>query len=164
MLYFIVFIILLIALRLGELVIAKRNETWIRAKGAVEYGQKHYPFMVLLHTCFIASLIVEYVLKKPTTIHYFLLVAFILLILIKIQVIRSLGYYWNTKILRIEGVPLIKKGLYKYFKHPNYVIVVCEIAVIPLIFQLYITALVFSLLNAIMLSVRITEENKIIGQ
>ncbi len=78
------------------------------------------------------------------------------------MVISSLGRYWNTKIFRVPGAPLIKKGPYKFFKHPNYIIVVCEIAVIPLIFHLYRTAIVFSILNAVMLSVRIKEENKVL--
>ena len=162
--YFLLFISFIILLRLSELVVAKKNEVWLRANGAVEYGQKHYPFIVLLHVCFILSLPIEYLLKGPVTPNYSLLVLYLILIGFKIVVLSSLGKYWNTKILHISGVPLVRKGLYKYLKHPNYFIVVCEIAIIPLIFHLYITAIVFSILNAIMLNIRIREENKILRE
>ncbi|MDZ4757925.1 MAG: isoprenylcysteine carboxylmethyltransferase family protein [Bacteroidota bacterium] len=146
-----------------ELIIAKRNEIWLRKNGAVEYGQKHYPFMVLLHLLFIVSLIIEYRFNGTEKVNYSLLILFLVLILVKVQVINSLGKYWNTKIFRIHSVPLVRAGLYKYFKHPNYFIVVCEILVVPLIFNLYTTAIIFSFLNAIMLSIRIKEENRIIN-
>lgn len=160
--YFFLFISFLILLRLVELLVAKRNEKWLRENGAVEYGQKHYPVIVLLHVGFFVSLIIEYLSKSPQTPVDILLFIFIALIVLKIQIISSLGKYWNTKIFHISGVPLVRKGMYKYFKHPNYFIVICEIAIIPLIFHLYVTAIVFSLLNAAMLSVRIREENKIL--
>ena len=161
---FIIFMACLVGLRLAELVVAKRNEVWLRANGAVEYGQKHYPVIVALHTGFILSLIAEYYYRAPEETNLVLLAVFIALILIKVYVIGTLGKYWNTKILHIHGVPLVRKGLYKYIKHPNYIIVICEIAIIPLIFQLYYTAIIFSLLNALMLNIRIREENKILGK
>jgi len=160
---FLIFISFLTILRICELLVSTKNEKWLRANGATEYGQKHYPFIVLLHICFIFSLIIEYLHGTTATPDYFFLILFLALIAVKIQVIHSLGKYWNTKIFHIQGVPLIKKGLYKYFKHPNYIIVICEIVVIPLIFHLYITAIVFSLLNGIVLSIRINEENKAIS-
>jgi len=80
----------------------------------------------------------------------------------KIWIILSLGKFWNTKIYHIAKAPLIIKGSYKYFKHPNYLVVIAEIMVIPLIFHLFYTALIFSILNAIMLYVRIREENKVL--
>jgi methyltransferase len=82
------------------------------------------------------------------------------MIALKVWVISSLGKYWNTKIYRIPDARLIKKGPYIFFKHPNYAIVIAEIVVIPLIFHLYYTAIIFSLLNAIILSIRIRKENK----
>ncbi len=160
--HFIIFMACLVSLRLAELVVARRNEVWLRANGAVEYGQKHYPIIVALHTGFLISLIAEYYYRAPVATNFILLAVFITLILIKVYVISTLGKYWNTKILHIHGVPLVRKGLYKYIKHPNYVIVVCEIAIIPFIFQLYATAIIFSILNALMLYVRIGEENKIL--
>lgn len=161
---FIIFIFFLIGIRIAELVVSRQNEKWLRANGAVEYGQKHYPLIVLLHVSFIISLIIEYYLKPTQSVNYFLLIVYLILIATKVIVISSLGKYWNTKIFHISGSQLVRKGLYKYVKHPNYFIVICEIAVIPFIFNLYITAAVFSVLNAIMLSVRIREENKILNE
>jgi len=86
---------------------------------------------------------------------------FALLLLFKFWALSSLGKYWNTKIFRVPGSGPVKKGPYKLFKHPNYFIVVCEIAIIPLVFNLYYTAIIFTVLNAIMLSVRIKVENKV---
>lgn len=156
---FILFILFVILLRIAELFVARRNEKWMLQNGAVEYGKKHYPFIVALHSLFFVSLFVEYSMLQHPSFSLVLLLIYILLIAFKIWVIASLGKYWNTKIFRIQNTPLIKKGIYKYIKHPNYLIVVAEIALIPLIFQLYCTAIVFTLFNAIMLTVRIREEN-----
>ena len=157
--YFILFICFVVLQRLLELVVAKRNEKWARSQGAIEYGQGHYPCIVLLHTLFIIALIVEYLFKSGSFSLSFM-IAFLLLIMIKAWVISSLGGYWNTKILRIPNSVLVKKGLYKLFKHPNYFIVICEIIVIPMVFNLYVTAIIFTLLNALMLNVRIRAEEK----
>jgi methyltransferase len=158
--WFAIIISFLILQRLAELIIARRNEQWLRNKGAVEYGKAHYPWMVALHTGFILSIIGEYLFYKPQADIIFL-VLWIILILIKVWVICSLGKYWNTKILRIPGSIPVQQGLYKYIRHPNYVIVIGEIFIIPMIFHLYVTAITFSILNAWMLSVRIKEENSV---
>jgi methyltransferase len=157
---FYLFISFIILLRIGELLLAKRNEKWLLQNGAVEYGKKHYPFIVALHVSFLISLIIEYYLKQPATYNLFLLIFYFILLAFKAWVILSLGKFWNTKIYHISNYPLMKKGPYKFLKHPNYLVVILEIAIIPLIFQLYFTAVIFTLLNAIMLSVRIKEENK----
>jgi methyltransferase len=161
MLYFILFIIFLITQRLSELYIASGNEKWLRSQGAVEYGKEHYPYIVALHTLFIISIIAEYFLRGYTQIDYLFLVLFALLLLFKFWALSSLGKYWNTKIFRVPGSGPVKKGPYKIFKHPNYFIVICEIAIIPLVFHLYYTAIIFTVLNAIMLTVRIRVENKV---
>jgi len=159
--YFIIFILFLIAQRLTELAFSKRNEKWLLAQGAIEYGREHYPFIVALHSLFIVSLIAEYYLTGGQPISYICLALFILLLTFKWWVLSSLGTYWNTRIYRVPGAIAVKKGPYKLFKHPNYVDVVCEIAIIPLVFHLYYTAIIFSVLNAVMLSVRIKVENKV---
>ncbi len=157
---FILFISFVIILLIAELFVARRNEKWMLQNGAVEYGKKHYPFIVALHSLFFVSLIVEYSMQQaPSSFNLIILLIYLLLIVFKVWVIASLGKFWNTKIFRIQNYPLINKGLYKYIKHPNYVIVVAEIALIPLIFHLYYTAVIFTVLNAIMLTVRIREEN-----
>lgn len=157
---FTVFIVFLILLRLGELLLARRNEQWLLQHGAVEYGKGHYRYIVMLHVLFFVSLITEYILTSTGYYSITLLILYFLLLAFKVWVIASLGKCWNTKIFRIVGCPLVKKGPYRFLKHPNYIVVVAEIALIPLIFHLYITAILFSLLNALILSVRIREENK----
>lgn len=158
---FIIFITFFILQRLSELFIAKRNEKWLLQQGAVEYGKAHYPFMIAMHTLFIVSIITEYLLRGQPPIDRVFLVIFLIVLLFKFWALSSLGKYWNTKIYRIPGVYPVKKGPYKFLKHPNYMEVVCEIAVIPLVFHLYYTAIIFTLLNAAMLTVRIREENRV---
>jgi len=159
--YFTIFISLLIIQRLSELLIARRNEKWLLSQGAVQYGQSHYPFMIAMHTLFIVSIIAEYNLKGGTGISWIFLGIFLAVLLFKFWALSSLGKYWNTKIYRIPGVYPVKRGPYKFLKHPNYMEVVCEIACIPLVFHLYYTAIIFTVLNAAMLIVRITAENKV---
>jgi methyltransferase len=141
-------------------VLAKSNKRWLLQNGAVEYGRQHYPFIVALHVLFLISLICEYAIKQPATYSIFLFVFYFLLLAFKAWVVLSLGKFWNTRIYHISNFPLIKKGPYKYFKHPNYLVVIAEIAIIPLAFHLYFTAVIFSVLNAVMLYVRIREENR----
>lgn len=159
---FILFILFIILLRTGELILSRRNEIWLLQNGAVEYGQKHYPYIVALHVLFIVSLIIEYSTKQTAFFSLFFLVLYLLFLAFKVWVILSLGKFWNTKIYHISDFPLIKNGVYKYVKHPNYLVVIAEIAIIPLVFHLYFTAIAFTVLNAIMLSVRVKEENKVL--
>lgn len=157
---FYLFISFVILLRTGELILARSNERWLVQHGAIEYGQKHYPFMVALHTTFIVSCIVEYTLAGTGYYSPVLLILYFILLAFKAWVVLSLGKFWNTKIFRAPNFPLVRRGLYKYVKHPNYIIVIAEIAIIPLIFHLYYTAIIFTVLNGIMLRVRIKEENR----
>jgi methyltransferase len=159
---FILFISFIILLRIGELILSRSNEIWLLQNGAIEYGQKHYPYIVALHVLFIVSFIIEFSTTQTAYFSLFFLILYILLLSFKAWVITSLGKFWNTKIYHIPGFPLIKNGVYKYIKHPNYLIVIAEIAIIPLVFHLYYTAIAFTVLNAIMLSVRVKEENKVL--
>ncbi|HEY5535656.1 MAG TPA: isoprenylcysteine carboxylmethyltransferase family protein [Ignavibacteria bacterium] len=158
---FVLFISFIILLRIGELILSRRNEIWLLQNGAIEYGQKHYPYIVALHVLFIVSLIIEYTTKQTESFSLFFFVLYFLFLSFKVWVITSLGKFWNTKIYHISGFPLIKKGVYKYVKHPNYLVVIAKIAIIPLVFHLYYTAITFTVLNAIILSVRVNEENKV---
>jgi methyltransferase len=160
---FIIFICFLILQRLFELFIAKQNEKWLLAHGAVEYGKEHYPYMVAMHTLFIISVIAEYFWRGTYQVNYILLVSFFVLISLKVVIISTLGTYWNTKIFKIPGSRPVATGIYKYVKHPNYIIVICEIAIIPLTFQLYYTVLIFTVLNAVMLTIRIKKENEVLA-
>jgi methyltransferase len=159
---FILYLSFIIFLRIGELILSRRNEVWLLKNGAIEYGQKHYPYIVGLHVMFLLSLFVEYSSKQSATFSLFFLVLYLILLSFKAWILKSLGTFWNTKIYHIHGLPLIKTGLYKYIKHPNYLIVIAEIAIIPLVFQLYITCMIFTLLNAIMLTIRIRVENQVL--
>ena len=159
---FFLFISFVILLRVGELIISNSNGKWLLQNGAVEFGSKHYPFIVILHVLFIISLIIEYNTKQTISFSIYLLIFYFSLIVFKAWVILSLGKFWNTKIYHIPDTPVIRKGFYLYFKHPNYMIVIIEIALIPCIFQLYITAILFSILNSVMLYIRIKEENKVL--
>ena len=162
MLFYIIISIVILQ-RLTELMIAKTNEKWLLSQGAIEYGKEHYKFIVLLHGFFFLSMLLEYNIRESYVefnfINYLFLVFFVILQISRIWVLLSLGKYWNTKILRIPGSELVRKGLYKYFRHPNYIIVACEIFTIPMIFDLYYTAIIFSILNAIVLAKRIEVEN-----
>ena len=159
---FILFISFVILIRFAELIHSNRNEKWLLENGAFEYGQKHYPFIVLLHILFILSLIVEYTIRQTVTYSILLIIFYFFILGVKVWVIFSLGKFWNTKIFHIPDTPNIRKGFYQYFKHPNYLIVIIEIALIPCIFQLYYTAIIFSVLNLVMLSIRIKVENKVL--
>jgi methyltransferase len=159
---FFIFVGFIVVQRLTELAIARKNERWMLAKGAVEYGAGHYPLMVLLHSAFILTLIFEvmYFNRGPSRFWIFLLGGFLLTQAMRIWALRSLGPYWNTKIIVLPGAQVVNKGPYQFIKHPNYVIVAIEIILIPLLFNAYLTATFFTILNILMLSVRIPAEEK----
>jgi methyltransferase len=162
LLLFQIIIGLIILQRLVELGIAKSNEKWMKQRGAIEFGVKHYRYMVLIHVLFFISLLTEKIYLKHglSQIWPLLLSVFLLAQLIRIWVISTLGRYWNTKIIVLRDAKIIKKGPYLYIKHPNYFVVTIELLVIPLLFNLYITACLFTILNAVILMVRIPAEEK----
>lgn len=157
------FLAFLVIIRITELILAKKNEKWLRNHGAVEYGQKHYKYFIFLHAGFFISVIVEYNVSMLAGIKYIPLFLFFIVQVFRLSIFKSLGKYWNTKILVIPGKKLVNKGLYAYIKHPNYIIVILEFILIPLSFSLYYTMIIFSILNLILLSVRIKVENKALG-
>ena len=159
---FLVIVTLVMAQRLIELLLAKRNEKQLRAQGAYEVGASHYPYMIALHVCFFISLIVEVQFFKDSISPLFLpfFIVFLLVQGLRVWCLRSLGMFWNTKIIILPGANVIKKGPYQYIRHPNYVIVCVEILLLPLMFDAYVTACMFTLLNAAMLFVRIPIEEK----
>lgn len=153
---------LLVLQRLLELAWARRNERRLRARGAREFGARHYPLIVLLHLGFLASLAVEGWQRGPQMHPAWPLLAPVLLaaFVLRYWCLRALGEYWNTKILVAPGAALIRRGPYKFFKHPNYGIVIAELLLYPLLFQAWWTMIWASLLNAIMLYFRISMENQ----
>lgn len=146
--------------RLLELLIARRNERIARANGAREYDEKGYKVIVLMHIAFFISLISEYVFFGKSLNRYWiaLLILFLLAQALRYWAISTLGYFWNTKILITPNTSPISRGPYKYVRHPNYLAVIAEIAVIPLIFSCYLTSVIFTILNLIVLRRRIRIE------
>ncbi|RSK25319.1 isoprenylcysteine carboxyl methyltransferase family protein [Bhargavaea beijingensis] len=153
---------LVIIQRLVELRVAKRNEQKLKSRGAFEAGASHYPYMVAMHIGFFISLIAEVLLtdRPLSPIWPVLLAVFLAMQVLRVWCLASLGEFWNTKIIILPGASVVKRGPYKWLRHPNYVIVTTELLVLPLIFQAYFTTIVFMALNAWMLSVRIPAEER----
>ena len=141
--------------RLGELVIASSNTRHLRALGAVEIGRAHYPAMVALHASWLAVL---WFSVGASTVNMPLLVVFVLLQALRVWVLATLGRRWTTRIIVLPGAPLVTGGPFRFLRHPNYCVVVGEIAVLPLVFGQIWIAVVYTLLNAAMLWVRIGAE------
>jgi methyltransferase len=144
------------AQRLFELVIARRNTLALFARGAREIAPDHYPYMVALHTGWLVGL---WMLAAGQPIQLFWFCVFMLLQVLRLWVLATLRERWTTRIIILPGAPLVEGGPYRFFKHPNYMIVTGEIAALPLAFGMPFYALVFSLLNAAILTVRIRAEN-----
>ena len=143
--------------RVGELWLARRNTQRLLARGAYEHAPGHYPLIVAVHALWLISLW-SLALSRP--VDGFFLGIFVLIELCRIWVLTTLGPRWTTRIIVLPGAPLIQRGPYRLVNHPNYWVVVGEIAVLPLVFGLWKVALVFTLLNAAILTVRIHEENR----
>jgi methyltransferase len=166
MMIFFLFLVVIILQRLAELIVANKNEKWMKNHGGVEFGQKHYRIIVGLHSLFFLFYLGEVYLfnKEISQIWPILLPLFILTQAGRVWALSSLGRYWNTKIIVLPDTEVIVKGPYKYLRHPNYVIVTLEFVIIPLLFQAYFTFIIFSLLNIWILSIRIPEEEKALTQ
>ena len=147
--------------RLVELRLSHRNTQRLLARGAVEHGRGHYAFVVALHLIWLAAL---WWWAPGQPIDVPLLILFALLQVARIWVIASLGDRWTTRIIVLPGAPLVTRGPYRFVRHPNYVIVALEIAILPLVFGLAEIAIVFSLLNAVLLSLRIRAEDRALGR
>jgi methyltransferase len=143
--------------RLGELWLANRNTRRLLVNGAEEAEPGHYPYIVAVHLCWLLTL---WLLAPGRPIVWPLLVVFALLQLARVWVIATLGPRWTTRIIVLPETPLVKRGPFRFVSHPNYVVVAAEIAVLPLVFGLRIVALVFTLLNAAILTIRIRTENR----
>ena len=155
--------VVLVALqRLLELRHSRRNEARLRARGAVERGRGHYPAMVAVHALWLASMLVEGLLRGPEPPAWWPvpLAQFLLVQPLRYWAISSLGENWNVRILVVPGGKLVKGGPYRFFPHPNYVVVATEVLTLPLIFGAWATAVVFSILNAVFFYVRIRAEDR----
>ncbi len=143
--------------RLVEVAYAERNTRALLARGAVEIGRAHYPLIVLLHAAWLTAIVVF--LPADATIHWIALAIFIALQLARVWVIATLGPFWTTRIITLEGAPLVRKGPYRFVRHPNYLVVAGEIAALPLAFGELWIAIAFTVLNAAMLAWRIRQED-----
>jgi methyltransferase len=152
-----VLILFLVTLqRLGELWLSNRNTRQLLAQGGHEVGAAHYPFIVAVHVLWLAAL---WWFAPGRPIDGFWFAMFVLVELARIWVLASLGRRWTTRIIVVPEAPLVRRGAYRFVAHPNYAVVVAEIAVLPLVWGLWQVALIFSALNAAVLYVRIRREN-----
>jgi methyltransferase len=157
----VIILALVTAQRIGELWLSNRNTRRLLARGAYEVAPGHYPLLVAVHVLWLAAL---WVLAPGRPVRPLWLAAFVLLEICRIWVIASLGDRWTTRIIILPGAALVRRGPYRFVNHPNYWVVGGEIAVLPLMFGFWDMALLFSALNAAVLSVRIREENKALGR
>lgn len=153
---------LVVVERLAELVLSTRHAAWALARGGVEYGRGHYPPMVLLHSLLLVGCLAEAALAGRDFLPW--LGWPMLAVVIAAQVLRwwciaTLGRQWNTRVIVVPGLALVERGPYRLLRHPNYVAVVAEGVALPLVFGAWWTALVFTALNAWLLTVRIRTEN-----
>jgi methyltransferase len=147
---------LVAAQRLLELVYAQRNTRALLARGGREIGREHYPLFVVLHAAWLAAIVLA--LPRPPTIHWLPLAAYAVLEVLRAWTVLSLGPYWTTRIITLPEAPLIKRGPYRFLRHPNYLIVMGEILLLPLCFGEIWIAIAFTVLNAGLLAWRIRTE------
>ena len=152
--------------RLVELIVSKRNARWAFAQGGKEFGRRHYPVMVTLHTALLLGCIVEvWALHRP----FIAWVGWPMLALVALsQALRwwcvtTLGRRWNTLVIVVPEAPLVRRGPYRWLHHPNYVAVVAEGVALPLVHTAWLTAACFTLANTLLLAVRIKVENAALG-
>ncbi|MAY80101.1 MAG: hypothetical protein CL930_04865 [Deltaproteobacteria bacterium] len=149
--------------RIVELVVGKRNTAWSLAQGGVEHGQGHWPWMVTLHTAFLFACVGEVLWFSPD---FMPVIGTSMLVLavgcqgLRWWCIQTLGRRWNPRVIVIPGLAAVRSGPYRFFSHPNYVAVALEGIALPMIHGAWRTALGFTILNTILLTVRIRCENK----
>jgi methyltransferase len=146
--------------RLVELPIARSNTKRLLAQGGHEVGAAHYPLIVALHAAWLITL---WWLAPGRPIDIPFLLLFLLIEAGRVWVLRTLGNRWTTRIIVVPGEQLVERGPYRFVRHPNYLVVIGEIAVLPLVFGLWDVAIIFSLLNAAVLTIRIGAENRALG-
>lgn len=152
-------LILLVALqRLSELVYARRNDRLLRAAGGVEHGARHYPILVGLHTAWLAALFVSVPAGAPLSTGP--LAGFLLLQVVRVWTLISLGRFWTTRVIVVPGSQRVRRGPYRFLRHPNYLVVALEIPLLPLVFDAWPLALGFGVANLLVLAWRIRVEER----
>jgi methyltransferase len=147
---------LVAAQRLAELAYAQHNTRALLAKGAVEIGREHYPLFILLHAAWLIAIALA--LPKPATVHWIPLCGYIALEILRVWTMLTLGRYWTTRIITLADAPLVRRGPYRLVRHPNYIVVIGEIALLPLVFGEVWVAATFSVLNTVLLFWRVRQE------
>lgn len=159
---YVVLVVAVGAERVAELVVSTRNLRWSRLRGGREYGQRHYPAMVVLHCALLVACLLEAgLLHRPilAVLSWPMLAVVVLAQALRWWCIVTLGPRWNTRVVVVPGLPLVARGPYRRLRHPNYVAVVAEGIALPLVGSAWITAVTFTVLNAVLLRVRIRTEN-----
>ncbi len=151
-------IALVAAQRVAELLYAARNTRALLRRGGIERGRGHYPLFPLLHAAWLIALF--FAVPPGTPVAWGWLAVFVPLQALRLWVIVSLGPYWTTRVITLPGAPLISRGPYRFLRHPNYMVVAGEIAVLPLAFGAWPVALVFTLLNLALVAWRIRIEEQ----
>jgi len=165
MIYYL-FILLIGAERLIELVVSRRNARWSFAQGGQEFGRGHYPVMVGMHTLLLVSCIFEVATMHRPFLPWLgwpMVGVVALSTALRWWCVSTLGKRWNPRLIVIKGAPLVDGGPYRWLHHPNYTAVVAEVAALPLVHSAWMTAIVFSIANALVLTVRIRAENVALG-
>jgi methyltransferase len=160
--FFTVVVALVAAERLVELVVSKRNAAWSMARGGRETGRGHYAVMVVLHTGLLVGMLVEAWVRRPVVpvgLAVSMLVLAVASQALRWWCIATLGRRWNTRVIVVPDLPLVAAGPYRLMSHPNYVAVVVEGFALPLVHACWVTALVFTVANALLLTVRLRVEN-----
>jgi methyltransferase len=163
---YLVFLALVGAQRLSELVISERNARRALARGGVELGRAHFRFMKLLHGAFLFACAAEVVYARRPFVPALGVPMLVLALAaqgVRLWTLRTLGPRWNARVIVMPGAPVVDSGPYRYVRHPNYLAVAVEGVAIPLVHSAWITALVFSVLNAGLLAVRIHCEERALG-
>jgi len=155
------------ALRLLELRVANRNTRAALARGAVEAGRRHYPWMVAMHSAFLGACLLEtWVLDRPWVPSLAVAAAAVLVAAAagRYWVVATLGRRWTTRVVYVPGDPLVTHGPFRWLHHPNYVVVAAEVAALPLVHGAWLTAVTFTVANALLLRKRIAIENALLNR
>lgn len=153
--------------RIAELIVSQRNAAWSLRQGGVETGRGHYPVMVVLHLGLLVGALVEAWVRRPevpAALAWTMIVILVLAQGLRWWCIASLGHQWNTRVIIVPGMAPVRSGPYRWLAHPNYVAVVVEGIALPLVHASWITALVFTVADAVLLTVRIRVENRALEQ
>jgi methyltransferase len=168
MAWYVALVLLVVAARLVELVVAGRHLRWALARGGVEYGAGHYPAMVLLHTGLLVGCLVEVPLAHRPFLPWLgwpMLALLVASHALRWWCIASLGRRWTTRVVVLPGEPLVTRGPYRWLRHPNYVAVALEGVALPLVHTAWVTAVLFTVLNAVLLlGFRIPTEERALAE